>query len=169
MEQREEGKWGGRCGVGVCNMMLIEYQLELVFLRLLLKRPLLSESTLRITLLEAGGQSANPTPLQTEELRIKRTQKVVELESLNSFKFHGSSTCSDTHFSIRYEIKGNSVERVRSIPVNVSRMIADYEASGKSTFEETYAGENAELAFKFFLSPPDPASLHLLVTPERED
>jgi hypothetical protein len=68
----------------------------------------------------------NAPSLQTEELPIKKNQKIVDLDSLKTFRFNIDKENFAGSFLIRYEIKGTSEERVRTIPINADKMMDEY-------------------------------------------
>ena len=71
---------------------------------------------------------------------------------MNSFKFYlKQPNNADNKLIIKYEIKGTGDERVRSIPIDSEKIINTFENQNKSSFEETFGGENAELFFKFYI------------------
>lgn len=71
---------------------------------------------------------------------------------MKAFSFNASHRQGDNAFLIKYEIKGNSEERVRSIPVHSAKMIAEFVKDKKNVFEESFGGENAEITYKFYIS-----------------
>ncbi len=75
---------------------------------------------------------------------------------MKAFSFNATSRQGDNAFIIKYEIKGNSEERVRSIPVHTAKMIAEYVKDKKTVFEESFGGENAEITYKFYLTAKEP-------------
>jgi hypothetical protein len=100
-------------------------------------------------------------------VKIRKNQKIVDLEAMKAFTFNATSRHGDNTFLIKYEIKGNSEERVRSIPVHTANMIAEYVNDKKTVFEESFGGENAEITYKFYITTKEPEFqiFNLLVTP----
>lgn len=50
----------------------------------------------------------------------------MDLDSIKTFGFSAKAENVENRFTIKYEIKGNGEDRVRSIPVDISKMIRDY-------------------------------------------
>lgn len=48
------------------------------------------------------------------------------MDSLKTFHFEVKEDQNAGNYTIKYEIKGTSEERVRTIPVNVQKMIDEY-------------------------------------------
>lgn len=59
---------------------------------------------------------------------------MVDLDSLKTFRFDVNQQHLANSFSIRYEIKGTSEERVRIIPINAEKMIEEYQLAKKVVF-----------------------------------
>lgn len=64
-----------------------------------------------------------PAALQTEEIKIKKHQKLIDLDAIKTFNFSANKGNHDHIFTIKYEIKGNGEDRVRTIPINFIKMI----------------------------------------------
>jgi hypothetical protein len=121
--------------------MKFEYQFELVFIKLRLKTNILSDSLLRISLIDTNKQlNASSKIVQSEEMRLKKFIKIVELDVLPAFKFNVFDDRSDDDFIIKYEVKANSQEINRNIPVKVAKMIKELEETKSYVFEDQYAG-----------------------------
>jgi uncharacterized protein YfaS (alpha-2-macroglobulin family) len=59
-------------------------------------------------------------------LIIRKNQKIIDLDSLKTFHFEVKEDKKAGNYTIKYEIKGTSEERVRTIPVNVQKMIDEH-------------------------------------------
>jgi hypothetical protein len=121
--------------------MSLEYQFELVWLRLVLKRGLPREAVLKLSLWEALPEPDSPSKLlQSEEVSVRRFNKIVDLDAVSSFKFRAAKEDKANRFTIRYEIRSNGDERIRNVPVDPTKMIQELEKEGQSVFEQHFEG-----------------------------
>ena len=116
----------------------------MVYFKLTLKRRLLSDCTLRISLFQNGKDLLLSSQVPHES-PLEKQRTTVELDHLHDLSHLISP--EDTTLQLRYEIKGRSEDRIRTLNVDAGRMLEEYRREGNSLFEEKVSGAKDDIVY----------------------